>query len=212
MDEDEDERYFSRWGPMFTNGSLAKADLATNLAIPLVADGGWGALTLRNMASAANVTPQAIAAWFPSVTAMRVAIAERYGQRWIRERGRQARLRVSRARLEIVTPSQVALALLPETWLETVFDGVWLAVVEAGRWDEGVGLAVATIEEEERDLVSHLMTSAEAPERPVEEVDLALALTRGVRVARTSAHDPLTAERATDALLFAVSAGRRSLP
>jgi AcrR family transcriptional regulator len=209
---DEDEHYMPRWGPMFSKGSLAKPDLATDVAIPLMAEGGWGALTLRNMASVANVTPQAIAAWFPSVAAMRVAIAERYGQRWIRQRGQVANHRIVRAQVESITPPQVALALLPETWLETVYDRVWLAVVEAGRWDHGVGLAVATIEEQERDLVFHLMTSAEAPERPVEDVDLALALTRGARIARTAVHDPLTAERATAALRVAVSGGRRSLP
>src|SRR5690349_5746113 len=106
---DEDERYIPRWGPMFTNGSLAKADLATNVAIPLVAEGGWGALTLRSMASAANVTPQAIAAWFPSATAMRVAIAGRYGQRWIRHRGRMAGRSLVLKPVESVPPPQVAL-------------------------------------------------------------------------------------------------------
>lgn len=217
MDGDEDERVISRWGPMFTNASLAKADMATNLAIPLVAEAGWSALTLRNMATAANVTPQAIAAWFPSVTAMRAAIAERYGLRWIRERGNVAWRRFARGPVESVTPPHVALALLPETWLETVFDRVWLAVVEAGRWDERVASAVATTEEQERDLVLHLMTSAGTRVRPVgevdpAEVDLALALTRGVRIARTSVHDPLTAERAADALLTVISGGRTSLP
>ena len=209
---DEDEHYMPRWGPMFSKGSLAKPDLATDVAIPLMAEGGWGALTLRNMASVANVTPQAIAAWFPSVAAMRVAIAERYGQRWIRQRGQVALQRLVRAQVESVTPPQVALALLPETWLETVYDRVWLAVVEAGRWDAGVGSAVAAIEEQERDLVFHLMTSAETPERPDEDVELALALTRGVRIARTAVHDPLKTARATAALRVAVSGGRRSLP
>lgn len=209
---DEDDRYISRWGPMFTNGSLAKPDRATNLAIPVVAEGGWGALTLRNIASAANVTPQAIAGWFPSVTAMRVAVAERYGQRWIRQRDLVASRRILREPLERVTPQHVALALLPETWPETVFDRVWLAIVEAGRWDEQVGSAVATIEEQERDLVLDLMTSVGTREPPTEEVDLTLALVRGVRLARTSVHAPLTAERATDALRFAISGGRTSRP
>ena len=208
---DEDDHYIPRWGPMFTNGSLAKADMATNLAIPLVADGGWGALTLRNVASAANVTPQAIAAWFPSVNAMRVAIAGRYGQRWIRHRGRTARHR-SGDPFERATPPQVALALLPDTWLETVFDSVWLAIVEAGRWDEAVGSAVAVTEEQERHLVHDLMTTPETRERPVEEVDLALALTRGMRAARVAVNDPLSAQRATDALLSELSGGRTSLP
>lgn len=147
---------------MFSRTSPAKADLATDLAIPLLAQGGWSALTLRNMARAGNVTPPAIAAWFPSVRAMRVAIARRYGERWLRERRYVASRRLwwpedfeptaaPAARLPECALPRAALALLPATWLENVFDGVWLTVVEAGRWDEEIASSVAAVLDAERD-------------------------------------------------------------
>lgn len=105
-----------------------------------VAEGGWSALTLRNVAAAANLTPQAIAAWFPSVGAMRIAVAAVYGDRWVRHLrylGRTRTLRpVGEPPLDL---SALTAALLPQTWLEEVFDGVWLTIVEAGRWDEAIG-------------------------------------------------------------------------
>jgi AcrR family transcriptional regulator len=188
---DDDMRFIPRSGPMFSGGSLAKADLATNLAIPLMAEGGWSALTLRNISRAANVTPQAIAAWFPSVDAMRAAIAERYGQRWIRERSCLARRAIrlpqpdSQPDSETVAVPRVALAMLPATWLEDVFDGVWLTVVEAGRWDEAVGSAVAAVQESERDLVDELLAGADGRDEVLKhEVDLMLAIVRGLRASR----------------------------
>ena len=52
---DSDERYIPRFGPMFSGSSPAKAEMATDLAIPLLAEGGWSAVTLRTVARAANV-------------------------------------------------------------------------------------------------------------------------------------------------------------
>lgn len=201
---DDDIRYIPRSGPMFSGGSLAKADLATNLAIPLLAEGGWPALTLRNVARASNVTPQAIAAWFPSVDVMRAAIAERYGQRWINERSYVARrrMRESRSDPEPAALPRVAAALLPVTWLEAVFDGVWLTVVEAGRWDEAVGSAVAAVQDAERDLVDELLAGPDrrGEAQPEHDVDVMLATVRGLRASRI-------AQRGEDT---SASAGRTS--
>lgn len=206
---DDDERYMSRFGPMFSRGSLAKADMATDLAIPLLAEGGWSAITLRTVARAANVTPQAIAAWFPSVTAMRVAIAERYGDRWVRERDYVAHRRMfGRPRPADVDTArfEVAHALLPETWLEETFDRVWLTVVEAGRWDDAIGSVVAEVQEPERDAVAALLADrcrdvlADPGHLVDPHVDVVLALVRGLRVARTSTQDPMSAERAAEIL------------
>ena len=206
---DDEIRYIPRSGPMFSGGSLAKADLATNLAIPLLAEGGWSALTLRNVARASNVTPQAIAAWFPSVDAMRAAVAGRYGQRWIGERGCLARRRVMERQIsdQSVGLPQVALALLPQTWLEQVYDGVWLTVVEAARWDEALRSEVAAIEEAERDLVARLLhgLGGRDADRLERDVDLVLAIVRGMRVAHTSPHDAMSPERAARVLAESLS-------
>lgn len=178
---------------MFSRTSPAKADLATDLAIPLLAQGGWSALTLRNMAREGNVTPQAIAAWFPSVQDMRAAVARRYGERWLRERGYLARRRLwwparePSAVLSVALTAgalpRAALALLPATWLEELFDGVWLTVVEAGRWDEEIGSSVAAVLDAERDLVAELLGGTPGlGQAPLEQdVDLVLATVRGLR-------------------------------
>jgi AcrR family transcriptional regulator len=231
---DSDERYIPRFGPMFSGSSPAKAEMATDLAIPLLAEGGWSAVTLRTVARAANVTPQAIAAWFPSVNAMRVAIAGRYGERWIRERSSVAYRRLAglpRPDAGSAARSQVVHALLPETWLEEVFDGVWLTVVEAARWDETIGSAVGDVRARERDLVADLLddrmrdlvVDADDPGKPGgwrsdDHVDIVLAVIRGLRVARTSPHGGMSAERAADLLgtspqrreVTSASAGRTS--
>jgi len=210
---DSDERYISRFGPMFSGSSPAKSEMATDLAIPLLAEGGWSAVTLRTVARAANVTPQAIAAWFPSVSAMRVAIAERYGDRWIRERSYQAGRRllsVPRPDSLSAARAQVVHALLAETWLEEVFDGVWPSLVEAGRWDEAVGSVVANVQTREEDVVADLLEDR-LRDRPADiwghdssafrhHVDIVLALARGMRAARTSPHSPMPADRAAAAI------------
>ena len=215
---DPDERYISRFGPMFRGASPAKADRATDLAIPLLAEGGWSAVTLRTVAAAANVTPQAIAAWFPSITAMRTAIAERYGDRWIAERRAVAGRRLIRtARPADVDSarSQVALALLPGAWSEEVFDGVWLTVSEAGRWDEAIGSVVAEVQERERDLVAAFLEERlrDLPSFPdgmgedrfEQHVDIVLALVRGLRVARAAPRGRMDGDRAAAVLADGLS-------
>ena len=181
----EERRYIPRTGGMFSRGSLAKAEMATDLAIPIVAEGGWPALTLRNVARAANVTPQAIAAWFPSVGAMRVAVAARYGDRWICERGYLARWRTLSARAGAPTPTvpAAAAALLPQSWLEATYDGIWTSIVEAGRWDEAIGNTVAGVHEQEEDLARGLLDpSGLRRDTDLEvRVELTLALVRGLR-------------------------------
>ena len=157
---DDEIRYIPRSGPMFSGGSVAKADMATNLAIPLLAERGWSALTLRNVARASNVTPQAIAAWFAfrgrdargcwrDGTGNGGSASEAV---WPAGGSCSGRSPSSPSRLP-----QVALALLPQTWLEQVYDGVWLTLVEAARWGEALSREVSTIEEAERDLVADLL-------------------------------------------------------
>jgi AcrR family transcriptional regulator len=197
--------------------------MATDLAIPLMAEGGWPALTLRNVARAANVTPQAIAAWSPSVTAMRTAIADRYGRRWIGMRGSEARYRMYGARWDAekrgtqVGLEQVGMVLLPQTWREKLFDGVWLSVAEAGRWDETISKGVAAVQEAERELVVDLVTDVAIgpggsdPEQAERDADRVLALVRGLRVALTvrsdAMSDAMSDERAAEVLRTSLSGG-----
>lgn len=127
---------------MFSQGTVARAELATTLAISIVAEGEWSALTQRNVA--------------------RAAVAGRYGDRWIHERGYLARTRASgRRNREAPTVAEVAVALLPQA----------------------VALSVAETHERERDLVSDLLDPSR--QRAVEEldpdVDLVLMVVHGLR-------------------------------
>lgn len=208
---DAETRFIPRSGPMFSRSSPAKAQMATDLAIPILADGGWPALTLRNAATAANVTPQAIAAWFPSVSEMRVAVATRYGDRWISERANVARTRTLSltAGREAHTLSDVAMALIPQSWLEEVFDGIWLSIVEASRWDEDISPSVEAVERRERELVRGLLEVSRRSEveRLECEVDVVLALVRGLRATHVPSRDGMTARHAATVMAGLGSAG-----
>jgi AcrR family transcriptional regulator len=203
---DGDQRYIPRSGAMFSRGSLARAEMATDLAIPILADGGWAALTLRNVAVAANVTPQAIAAWFPSVGDMRTAVAARYGDRWIRERSYLAHRRTPPAGAGATSRalSDLAVALLPQSWLEEVYDGIWLTILEAARWDDAIAATVASVHEREHELVHDLVEQLAAPvaDRPASQqvevrTELVLALVRGMRSAHAPSRQGLTRDRAS---------------
>ncbi|MDR7255814.1 AcrR family transcriptional regulator [Nocardioides sp. BE266] len=204
---DSEQRYIPRSGAMFSGRSLARAEMATDLAIPIVAEGGWSALTLRSVADAANVTPQAIAAWFPSVGAMRVAVASRYGDRWIGERGYLARRRtlLPSPSSETLAVSDLVVALLPQSWLEEVYDGIWLTIVEAGRWDDGIAPTVDAVHGRERDLVRDLLeqpgrygaSPGEVDAQALEQqVELVLGVVRGMRASHVPSRAGMTAHRA----------------
>ncbi len=204
-----EQRYIPRSGAMFSRGSLARAEMATDLAIPIVAEGGWPALTLRTVADAANVTPQAIAAWFPSVGDMRVAVAARYGDRWVRERRHLARRRTARFHSGAGSPTvpDLAVALLPQSWLEEVYDGIWLSIVEAARWDDALAATVTSVHEREHELVRDLVEQAASsgPERPEPHqlevrTELVLALVRGMRAGHAPLREGRTGDRASTVL------------
>lgn len=201
----EDGPFIRRDGPMFRPISLNKAHIATDLAIPLLAAGGWDALTLRNVGRAARITPQAVAAWFPSVATMRSTIAGCYGERWIRERRRRAWSLATTP--EAVAPVELACALLPQTCEEEIFDRIWLTILEAARWDESVGKAAADIVAAERDLVAELLRDPHGtpPEEPEPHVALVLALVHGVRAARCAPHLPMTVEQGEHAVRLGLS-------
>ena len=96
-------------------------------------------------------------------------------------------------------------------------DGVWLTVVEAGRWDEVIGSVVADVQERERDVVAHLLADrlrdlladAALDHRQLDpHVDIVLALVRGLRVARISPRGAMSADRAAAVLRDALSGAR----
>jgi hypothetical protein len=75
---------YARFEPMFRDRSLNRGDIATDLAIPLLAEGGWPAMTLAAVAARGNMKRQSVAQWFGNVEATREMVAWQYTRRWLR--------------------------------------------------------------------------------------------------------------------------------
>jgi len=103
---------------ILTPYSSARIDLATDMAIPIVAHGGLTSLTPAAVARAAGCTRQAVHHWFGDQQRLREAVAGRFTARWTR----WAELRVHDG-----GPA----ALLPECDAVLTWTRVWLAPVEA---------------------------------------------------------------------------------
>ena len=190
--------------------NTSKGNVATNVAIPALAAGGWQGFTLRRMAEYANITPQAVAAWFPTVAAMRTSVGVHYGERWIvhlRDRIAWYHPRSARDR-RVQTVADLAIAALPRTELQEEYDRIWLTVIEAAKWDEKLGQAVSEIEAREQEHVEDLIIQHGGHEvrdaETMARVELAgaavVTMMRGVRAARCATHEPMTTERAEEVL------------
>jgi AcrR family transcriptional regulator len=196
----EEIRYIPQAGDMYSLGA-SKGDMATNVAVRVMSEDGWQGVTIRSIARAANVTPQAISAWFPSVAVMRRAIAHRYADRRLRELASRAwhavNLDLSVERSE--RPDHEIVGLLPRTWLQETFDRIWLSIEDAARWDDTLAEIVADFDGREWHLVRTMLRGSGVEIDEV-EVDLVLALVRGLRAGRCAKVDPLTAAQADAAL------------
>jgi AcrR family transcriptional regulator len=172
-----------RCEPMFRLNSPHKADMATDMAIPLLADGGWSAMTLRSLGRAAKVSGPAVAAWYGSVERLHEVIASRYGQRWLRLMSWQLR----EQQQDSLGAADLLAALLPTDDDGIAYTRVWLAIQEAGRTEPAVGAVVAHIEAGERDLVAGWLE---------QHVDETMVVLRGLRAAICAPAQPLASDEA----------------
>ena len=187
---------------MFQERSLNRADIATDVAIPLLADGGWHAMTLRSLGRSANVSGAAVAGWFGTTAVLHEAVARRFGARWLRSLDARVagvcRGKAPLSRADIIS------TLLPTEWEEEVFHRIWLSIVEAGQWEANVAVAVAEVEAAEHALVLEMLERdlAEvtgAPEGLWLEATALVALVRGLRQARCSVTQPMPRDTADQA-------------
>ena len=125
---------------MLADESVAPVDIATDLAIPVVAEGGLAALTPSALAVATGYTRQAIHQWFGGQQLLRQAVAARFVARW-------------RAWVDARTYPAVMAGLLPEDDQVRQWCRVWLALVEAGPRDAEIGGVVALAREGERSVI-----------------------------------------------------------
>lgn len=126
---------------MLTPHSAARHDLATDLAIPLVATGGLAALTPRAIGGLAGCSRQAVHQWFGDQTGLRRAVAARFTARWTR----WADVRVYQNGL---------LGLLPDNPQVRDWTRVWLSLTEAATRDSYIASCIATGRAAELDLIT----------------------------------------------------------
>lgn len=138
---------------MFAFRSLNKADRATDLAIPVMAEEGWSGVTLAAIACRGNMRRQSVLTWFGSVDALREQIAWRYARRW-------SSLQLnSLVRLYGADPDPVDViqALLPTDDDGIIFARIWLSICDAGRTAPSIAAAAAFGECEQRDRIRRLL-------------------------------------------------------
>ncbi|QIK76624.1 hypothetical protein [Nocardioides piscis] len=169
--------------PMFAFTSQAKADMATDLAIPVMAEQGWQAVTLANVGARGNMSKQSVQAWFGGVQPLREQIAWRYARRWTQLLSYQLAGAYNPPGPNAAT---VAKRLLPADEDGIVFARVWLAICEAGRSDAAVGAATVFGEQEQ-----HAMIRRWLPDEQSGAVRALAALVTGLR-ADLCSPEPIT--------------------
>lgn len=182
---------YERLEPMFHDRSLNRGDIATDLAIPLLAEGGWPAMTLAAVAGRGNMKRQSVAQWFGNVEAMREVVAWQYTRRWVRLLSAQLTpLYRARESGDHPTAATVARLLLPADDDGVVFARIWLAICEAGRSDPSIAAAATHGENEQLAMVSNWLPAATDP-----EIRALCALVTGLR-AQLCAAEPISRDDA----------------
>lgn len=173
----------SRVEPMFRDRSLNRAEMATDLAIPLLAEHGWAGLTVAAIAARGNMRRQSVAQWFGNVEAMREQIAWRYARRWLLLLSDQLTVLYG---ADSPDAGKVAQLLLPKDDDGIVFARIWLSVGEAGRSDTSIGAATTFAEAEQHAMVERWLPRAEQ-----RELHAVTALVTGLR-AHLCSTDPIS--------------------
>jgi AcrR family transcriptional regulator len=157
-------------------------EIVTDKAIPLIAEGGCAAVTLRSLADLMRMTPPGVRRWFGSTEEMWVRIAACSGRRWIQWLGDLRREDPLRAPMSPQRPQ----ALLPLDAGEVPWVRVWLALLELGRQRPAVGDVLGVFEAKEVGMAHRLAAGLS------EDATLLLvALVRGLRHSVCAGGDPL---------------------
>lgn len=182
---------YARFEPMFRDRSLNRGDIATDLAIPLLAEGGWPSMTLAAVAARGNMKRQSVAQWFGNVEAMREMVAWQYTRRWLRLLSAQLTpLYGEREKGDEPDAATVARLLLPQDDDGIAFARIWLAICEAGRSEPSVAAATTYGESEQLAMLRDWL-----PEAGQSEARALSALVTGLR-AQLCANEPISLEDA----------------
>ena len=175
--------------------SADRADMVTDAALELMAEGGSTAVTLRSLAERIGASSPGVLSWFGSTDRMWQVIAVRCGQRWMGLLGDWGRREsLTRARL-----SNDLHLLLPVSDDEVIWTRAWLGLVEVGRHRHGVGALMAMFEADERAWVGRQLRAVDAACGP-DSIDAVVALVRGLRHAICAPTHPMPVRRAHEVL------------
>ena len=190
---------------MFAEDSIARADVATDLSIPLVVAGGLSAVTPGAVAVAAKCTRHAVHQWFGGQESLRRAVAARFTAR----RTHWADVRVHHYGLP---------GLLPDCDAVVEWERVWLAVVELGLRDPEVADCIGYCRAREVETVTRALrrrlfelvepTAAEIPASAVTELR---ALIQGFCVELCQPEPAITFADASQVLTTALERVARQL-
>lgn len=129
---------------MLEEDSPASVAIATDLAIPVIAEHGMGAVTPKSIADRAGCSRQAVHQWFRGEPISRV-VAARFAARW-------RQWAAVRVRCEGVA------GLLPENDDVATWTRVWLGLVELGGRDPEIASMVEAMRDCEVDLIRSALT------------------------------------------------------
>jgi AcrR family transcriptional regulator len=160
---------------MFAPASAAWVDIATDLGIPLIADGGFGAITPAAIARPARCSRQAVHQQLGSSEALRRSVCARFLSRW--------------SRWSDVRAYQGGIAaLLPDTEEVALWTRAWLACCAHGVSDTQVAAWVSDAHATERAVVRSALTRRWAvhlgtrPQVPDDAVAMVQAAITGLRL------------------------------
>lgn len=179
---------------MLEEDSPASVAIATDLAIPVIAEHGMSAVTPQSIADRAGCSRQAVHQWFRGEPISRV-VAARFAARW----RRWAAVRVG---------CEGVAGLLPENEEVATWTRVWLGLVELGGRDSEIASIIGAMRDCEVDLVRSALTRrGEGPGGPAaappEHEVLALhCLMEGLRLRLLT---PVAASPASGAMTFDIA-------
>jgi AcrR family transcriptional regulator len=124
--------------------SLARTDTITEGVTELIRDGGMPAVTMRAIAAATGVSQASLAAHLGGRQHLLQVVASRFGELRVEDMEQRA-------------SHEGLLALLPACEDDVADVRVWLSWCDLGRTNEGVGHAVAAVEDREWWLVVDLL-------------------------------------------------------
>ena len=164
---------------MLRPDSARREDLATDVGLGIVAEGGLAALTPKAVAVRSGCTRQAVHQWFGGHEELRRVVANVFGVRW-------------RRWVEVRVHADGLIGLLPDSEQTVAWCRVWLAVVEHAPRDQRIAAVVDAVRYAEHEVIATDLGCASDSDR----VGLVHSVVDGLRLHLCAADPDLPGVRA----------------